>query len=50
MFRYEKIFGGRMCARKDAYENVEVQIKCKILNQFVEILPLDPHNHKVAVG
>jgi len=37
MFRYKKIFGGRMHARKAAYENTEMKIKCKILNQFVEI-------------
>ncbi len=37
MFRYKKIFGGRMCVRKEAYENAEIQIKCKMLNQFVEI-------------
>jgi len=37
MFRYKKIFGGRMHARKARYENAEIQIKCKILNQFVEM-------------
>jgi len=37
MFRYKKIFGGRMHARKTPYEEAEMNIKCKILNQFVEI-------------
>lgn len=37
MFRYKKIFGGQMHARKTPYENAEMRIKCKILNQFVEM-------------
>lgn len=37
MFRYKTIFGGRMHARKTPYENAEIKIKCKILNQFVEL-------------
>ena len=37
MFRYKKIFCGRMHAIKTPYEEAEVNIKCKILNQFVEI-------------
>lgn len=37
MYRYKKIFGGQMHARKEVYENTEMKIKCKILNQFVEI-------------
>lgn len=46
MFRYKKIFGGQMHARKTPYENAEIQIKCKILNQFVEMGM--PKSYKVA--
>jgi len=46
MFRYKKIFGGRMHARKTVYENAEIRIKCKILNKFVEIGM--PESYKVA--
>lgn len=46
MFRYKKIFGERMHARKAPYENAEMKIKCKILNQFVEIGM--PKSYKVA--
>jgi hypothetical protein len=46
MFRYKKVFGGQMKARKAPYENAEIQIKCKILNQFVEIGM--PDSYKVA--
>lgn len=46
MFRYKKIFGERMQARKTPYENAEIQMKCKILNQFVEIGM--PKSYKVA--
>ncbi len=46
MFRYKKIFGGQMHARKAPYEEAEVKIKCKILNQFVEMRM--PKSYKVA--
>lgn len=46
MYRYKKIFGGGMSARKTAFEETEVRIKCKILNQFVEIGM--PKSYKVA--
>ncbi len=37
MVRCKKIFGGVMNARKIPYEDAEIQIKCKILNKFIEI-------------
>ena len=46
MFRYKKIFGGQMHARKTPYEDAEMKIKCKILNQFVEMGM--PKSYKVA--
>ncbi len=46
MFRYKKIFGGEMKARKKPFETAEVRIKCKILNKFVEIGM--PKSYKVA--
>lgn len=46
MYRYKKIFGGGMSARKSTYEETEVRIKCKILNQFVKIGM--PESYKVA--
>lgn len=35
MYRYKKIFGASMNARKNKYEQAEVKIKCKILNAFI---------------
>jgi len=37
MYRYKTIFGGKMNARKFEFEQTEIQIKSKILNQFIEI-------------
>lgn len=37
MYRYKKIFGGMMYARKALYQKTEALIKCKILNQFVDL-------------
>ncbi len=46
MFRYKKIFGGNMHARKGSYENAEMRINSKILNQFVDMGM--PKSYKVA--
>ena len=41
-----EIFGQKLKARKPPFEETEVKIKCKILNQFVEIGM--PNSYKVA--
>lgn len=46
MLRYKMAFGERMNARKMPFEKIEVQIKAKILNQFVELGM--PKSYKVA--
>jgi len=46
MYRYKKIFTGQLHARKAPYEDTEIRVKCKILNQFVEIGM--PKSYKVA--
>lgn len=46
MYRYKKIFGEGMIARKRPFDQAEVRIKCKILNQFVE--QGMPKSYKVA--
>ena len=37
MFRYKTAFGEKMNARTSESEQTEVKIKCKILNQFIEL-------------
>lgn len=37
MYRYKTIFGGKLRAREPQYEENEVRLKCRILNQFVAI-------------
>lgn len=46
MYRYKTVFGERMNARKFPFEETEVRIKAKILNQFV-CLGM-PKSYKVA--
>ncbi|GHU14736.1 hypothetical protein FACS1894161_5430 [Spirochaetia bacterium] len=37
MYRYKTIFGGKLSARKIAYQKSEVQINCKMLNVFCDL-------------
>jgi len=37
MFRFKTAFGEKMNARTSKSEQTEIRIKCKILNQFVEL-------------
>jgi len=37
MYRYKTIFGDKLKAREPQYEENEVRVKCRILNQFVAI-------------
>ena len=46
MLRYKMAFGERMNARKMPFEKTEIQIKAKILNQFVELGM--PNSYKVV--
>ncbi len=47
MYRYKAIFGQRLKARKKDFEECEIRIKSKILNQFVELGM--PKSYKVAL-
>ena len=48
MYRYKTIFGGNLKARKPPYEENEVRVKCRILNQFVAIGM--PKSYKVGIA
>ncbi len=48
MYRYKMAFGEKMSARKFIYEQNEIRIKSKILNQFLELGM--PNSYKVQVA
>ena len=46
MLRYKMAFGEKMKARKFEFEQTEIKMKCKILNQFIELGM--PSSYKVS--
>lgn len=49
MYRYKTIFGPNLKAREPAYEQTEVKVKCRILNQFVAMGMPKSYKVKAAV-